>query len=385
MPRITGTYTTTAVAGERVRAFIPHPLPPRKPKLTFDNILDDRLVYAGAAIRRLSVAADMVPSADWFLYGFVRKEAVISSQIEGTQATLRDVLTFEAIDESSNPDDVEEVCNYVAALTHARKQLASKQGLPLSTRLLCEAHKRLMKGARGANKQPGKLRRSQNWIGGSRPGTARFVPPPANVVPSAMAALDEWIHGDDSLPPLVRAGLAHVQFETIHPFLDGNGRIGRLLVALLIEHWGLLDSPVLYLSLALKRRQAEYYERLSAVRTDGDWEGWTQFFLECVGEAADDGVGVAQKLFALLNDDRRKLLAADGVTIPAIQLLELLPTHPMVTLPRVLTLLDVSKPTGSKAIAMLREAGILRETTGKKRDRVYAYHNYLQILTKDTD
>lgn len=385
MPRITGTYATTAIAGERVRAFIPHPLPPRKPKLTLDDILDERLANADAAIRRLSVAADMVPSADWFLYGFVRKEAVISSQIEGTQATLLDVLTFEAIDETSNPDDVEEVCNYVAALTYVRKQLASKQGLPLSTRLLCEAHKRLMKGVRGANKQPGKLRRSQNWIGGSRPSTARFVPPPANIVPDAMAALDEWIHDDDPLPPLVRAGLAHVQFETIHPFLDGNGRIGRLLVALLIEHWGLLESPVLYLSLALKRRQAEYYERLSAVRTDGDWEGWTRFFLECVGEAADDGVNVAQKLFALLNDDRRKLLTADGVTIPAIQLLEQLPTHPMVTLPRVLTLLDVSKPTGSKAIATLQEAGILRETTGKKRDRVYAYHNYLQILTNDTD
>ena len=381
MPRITGTYTTTAVAGERVRAFVPHPLPPAKPRLTLDDILDERHAEAMAALQRLTIAAAMVPSADWFLYGFVRKEAVISSQIEGTQATLRDVLAFEATDEALNPDDVQEVCNYVAALTYVRKQLRSKSGLPLSTRLLCEAHKRLMKGARGANKQPGRLRRSQNWIGGSRPGTAGFVPPPANAVAEAMAALDKWIHADDALPPLVRAGLAHVQFETIHPFLDGNGRIGRLLVALLIEQWGLLDAPVLYLSLALKRRQSEYYARLSAVRTEGDGEGWTRFFPECVIEAADDGVAVAQKLSALLSNHRRKLLGTSGVTIPAMQLLEQLPVHPMVTLSGALDLLDVSKPTGSKAIATLQDAGILRETTGKKRDRVYAYHEYLRILT----
>lgn len=383
MARVTGTYTTTAVAGETVRAFIPHPLPPARPRLTLDDALDARLADATAALRRLSIAAAMVPSADWFLYGFVRKEAVISSQIEGTQATLQDVLRFEAAEHVPNVDDVQEVCNYVAALTHARKQLASKQGLPLSTRLLCEAHKRLMKGMRGSGKQPGELRRSQNWIGGSRPGDARFVPPPANDVPEVMAALERWIHADDPLPPLVRCGLAHVQFETIHPFLDGNGRIGRLLVGLLIEHWGLLDVPVLYLSLALKRRQAEYYNRLSAVRTEGDWEGWTAFFLECVEEAADDGVNVAQQLFALLTRDRQRLLDAAEVTIPAVQLLEKLPTRPMVTLGTVLELLDVTKPTATKAIAALQAAGILHEITGKKRDRVYAYQEYLRVLTGD--
>lgn len=385
MPRVTGIYTTTAVAGERVRAFVPRPLPPANPRLTLDDALDERLAEATAALQRLAIAAAMVPSADWFLYGFVRKEAVITSQIEGTQATLRDVLAFEATDKARNPEDVQEVCNYVAALAHARKQRTAKSGPPLSTRLLCETHERLMQGARGADKLPGRLRRTQNWIGGPRPGNARFVPPPAHIVPEAMAALERWIHADDPLPPLVRAGLAHVQFETIHPFLDGNGRIGRLLVALLIEHWGLLDSPVLYLSLALKRRQAEYYDRLSAVRTAGDWEGWTRFFLECVREAADDGVTVAQKLFALLGDHRRRLLAAAGVTIPAVQLLDQLPTHPMVTLPRVIGMLNVTKPTASKAIATLQELKILQETTGKKRDRVYAYHDYLRILTKDAD
>ncbi len=385
MPRVTGTYAVTAVAGERIRAFVPRPLPPAEPPLVLDEAMQDCLARANAALDRLNVAAAMVPSAEWFLYGFVRKEAVVSSQLEGTQATLRDVLTFEATDQVDNFEDVQEVCNYVAALAYARKQLAAKKGLPLSTRLLCEAHKRLMKGARGANKQPGQLRRSQNWIGGTRPGTARFVPPPPNLVAECMAALEKWIHADDPLPPLVRAGLAHVQFETIHPFLDGNGRVGRLLIALLMEQWGLLASPVLYLSLSLKHRQADYYSGLSAVRTDGDWEGWTQFFLECVREAADDGVSVAEKLFALLSEDRGRLLGTAGVTVPAIQLLEQLPLHPMVTLPRVLTLLDVSKPTGSKAIAALQKLGILHETTGKKRDRVYAYHDYLRLLTSDME
>ncbi|MCK4342676.1 MAG: Fic family protein [Phycisphaerae bacterium] len=380
-----GTYRATAIAGEQVRAFVPSPLPPADPPLVLDERLTGLLNAAMAALDRLNVAGAMVPSPDWFLYGFVRKEAVISSQIEGTQATLEDVLTYEATEQARRPEDVREVCNYVEALTYARRQFTRPKGLPLSTRLLCEAHKRLMKGARGANKQPGRLRRSQNWIGGTRPGNASFVPPPVDAVPDAMTALERWIHGDDELPPLVRAGLAHVQFETIHPFLDGNGRIGRLLIALLVEQWGLLSSPLLYLSLAIRRRQQEYYDRLSGVRADGDWEGWTAFFLECVRETADDGVSVTQRLFALLGEHRRKLLRSTGVTIPAVQLLEQLPMHPMVTLPRVIELLDTTKPTASKAINALREAGVLRETTGKKRDRVYAYHDYLRVLTRDTE
>ncbi|MHC4609863.1 MAG: Fic family protein [Planctomycetota bacterium] len=380
-----GTYRTTAIAGEQVRAFVPRPLPPADPPMVLDGHLTELIRAATAALDRLNVAGAMVPSPDWFLYGFVRKEAVLTSQIEGTQATLKDVLTYEATEEARSPDDVRQVCNYVEALTYARRQLASSKGLPLSTRLLCEAHRRLMKGGRGANRQSGRLRRSQNWIGGTRPGNAHFVPPPADAVPRAMAALERWIHADDPLPPLVRAGLAHVQFETIHPFLDGNGRIGRLLITVLVEHWELLSSPLLYLSLAIKRRQQDYYDRLSAVRTDGDWEGWAAFFLECVREAAEDGVSVAQRLFALLDEHRRKLLRSAGVTIPAVRLLEQLPMHPMVTLPRVIELLDTTKPTASKTINVLREAGILRETTGRKRDRVYAYHDYLRVLTRDTE
>jgi Fic family protein len=384
MPRKTGIYRTTGGGEETVRAFVPNPLPPSDPPLELDESLTQALNDATAAVGRLAVAALMVPSAEWFLYGFVRKEAVISSQIEGTQATLQDVVEFEATDRAEHPEDVQEVCNYLDALNYARKELSRPKGLPLSTRLLCGAHKRLMRGVRGAEKQPGDVRTTQNWIGGSRPGNAHFVPPPPDAVPDAMAALERWIHEDTTLPPLVRAGLAHVQFETIHPFLDGNGRIGRLLVALLVEHWRMLPLPLLYLSLSLKRQREEYYRRLSAVRTDGDWEGWTNFFLSCVTEAADDGVTTAQRLFALMNKHRQELLNYKAATVSAIRLFDLLPNHPMVTLARAIELLNTTKPTASKAIDALKKVGVLKEITGKQRDRIYAYHGYLQLLTKDT-
>jgi len=383
MPRQTGTYRTTTTTGEAVQAFVPQPLPPADPPLNVSGGIDQQCAKALAAIARLELAGNMVPSTDWFLYGFVRKEAVLTSQIEGTQATLRDVLAFEATEQAERPEDVEEVCNYVDALTYARRELAKPKGLPLSTRLLCEAHKRLMKGVRGSDKQPGAVRKSQNWVGGTRPGNARFVPPPPEEVPAALTALERWIHSDDPLPPLIKAGLAHVQFETVHPFLDGNGRIGRLLIALLLEHWKMLKAPLLYLSLAFKRHQREYYDRLSAVRTDGDWEGWTDFYLTCVHESAENGVDVAQKLFALMNTDRRQLTGHSRATVAAIQLLDMLPEHPMVTVPRASELLKTTAPTARKAVDILAEIGVLRETTGKQRDRVFAYHKYLQILTAD--
>lgn len=384
MSRTTGIYRKTRIGGEAVRPFIPHPLPPADPPLELDRERSALLAEATASLGRLAVGGTMVPSRDWFLYGFTRKEAVTSSQIEGTQATLRDVLAFEATERVELPDDVSDICNYVEALAYCRRQMRRASGLPLSTRLLCEAHKRLMKGVRGAEGRPGEIRRSQNWIGGTRPGNAVFIPPPPEVVPDALAALERWIHADDPLPPLIRAGLAHVQFETIHPFLDGNGRIGRLLITLLTEHWRLLPTPLLYLSLAFKRHRQEYYDRLSAVRTDGDWEGWTSFYLECVREAADDGVSVARELFTLLGRDREKLLARPKMTITTLRLFEQLPIHPIVTLPRAIELIDTTKPTASKAIATLLDAGILRETTGRARDRAYAYHAYLASLTRGT-
>ncbi|MBS0210409.1 MAG: Fic family protein [Planctomycetes bacterium] len=385
MPRTTGRYKITRAGNEEVRAFIPYPLPPTKPALEITGSLHEQNVAATLALGKLSVAAQMVPSADWFLYGFVRKEAVISSQIEGTQATLTDVLAYETTGKSDRPDDVEEICNYVKAITWARKEIGRSGGLPLSTRLLCEVHRRLMQGVRGEDKHPGEIRTSQNWIGGSRPGNAAYVPPPPEEVPDALSALDRWWHSSDSLPPIVRAGLAHAQFETIHPFLDGNGRVGRMSITLLIEHWGLLSTPLLYLSLAFKRRRDEYYRRLTAIRREGDWEGWTEFFLDSVCVAADDGALIAQRLFALLNQDRVALLKHAGTTIPTLRLFEKLPSHPMVTLPQVMKVLDTTKPTAAKAIDALQQAHVLEEITGKQRDRVYAYQRYLDLLTKETD
>ena len=385
MSRKTGEYRINDYGGEEVRAFVPFPLPPRDPPLVLNDKSLRLLAAAENSLARLSVAATMVPSEDWFLYGFLRKEAVITSQIEGTQATLQDVLTFEVTKKTDRPEDVREVCNYVDAVTYARREMRRPKGLPLGTRLLCEAHKRLMRGSRGAEKLPGEIRRSQNWIGGTRPGNARFVPPPHTEIAEALSSLERWFHAEDELPTLVRAGLAHVQFETIHPFLDGNGRIGRLLIVLLLEHWQQLESPLLYLSVAFKRRQDEYYRQLAAVRVDGDWEGWTNFFLECVIDAADDAATTAKRCFAMLAKHRKAILKTKGATIPAIQLLDLLPRNPLVTLPTAMQLLKTTKPTATKAIDALCRAKILREITGKQRDRVYAYHDYLKLLATDTE
>ena len=304
--RVTGSYETTAVAGEEVEAFIPSPLPPGGPALEFDEPMREQLRAAEEALGRLELAGGMVPSLDWFIYGFVRKEAIVSSQIEGTQATLVDLLNFEAEgkDEASENADIREVCNYLEALDYARDQLGSPDGLPLSMRLLNAAHARLMQGARGADKLPGTIRRSQNWIGGTRPGNAGFVPPPPHRLADLLSDFEKYLHTEGGLPPLVRAGLLHVQFETIHPYLDGNGRIGRLLVMLLLEDWELLSAPLLYLSLFFKRHRDEYYRRLAAVRTEGDWEGWTSYFLEAVSTIAGEAVSTARDLFALVSRDR---------------------------------------------------------------------------------
>lgn len=384
MARITGNYQNIHYGDETVRAFVPAPLPPAKPRLQVEGKLAELHQEALSAIARLAVAGSTVPSPNWFLYGFVRKEAVVSSQIEGTQATLKDVLTFEATQKTDRPADVEEICNYVEALRYARAEIAKPKGLPLSIRLLCETHKRLMKGARGAEKQPGLVRTTQNWIGGSRPGNARFVPPPPELVLQALGELERWIHKHNSFPPLIRAGLAHVQFETIHPFLDGNGRIGRLLITLLVEQWKLLNSPLLYLSLGFKRHREDYYRYLSRVRTHGDWEGWTAFFLDCVRESAEDGVAAANRIVTQIGKDRRSVTGHNATTIQAVRLFDLLPEHPMVTLPMAIELLDTTKPTAIKALEALQKSKVLHEITGKKRDRVYAYREYLKVLSEDT-
>lgn len=334
---------------------------------------------------RLELAGAMVPSLDWFIYAFVRKEAVLSSQIEGTQATLMDLLSYEASDHLAPNADVEEVCNYLEALTFARAQLADSSGLPLSVRLLNKTHHILLQGVRGDGKQPGEVRRSQNWIGGHRPGHAVYVPPPPDMVPEVLTEFERYIHADDTLPAVVRAGLLHVQFETIHPYLDGNGRIGRLLMTLLFEHWGLLTQPLLYLSLYFKRHRQEYYRRLNAVRLDGDWEGWLDFFLEGVTTIADEAVATARDLFALVAVDRTRVIHHEDTTLLTVQLFERLPNGPIITAQWVVDTFSTTKPTAGRAIEVLESAGVLVETTGKKRDRVYAYQTYLDRLRAGTE
>ncbi len=387
--RTTGRYERTAVGGEEVAAFVPHALPPVDPPIVVDAVLAERLRAAEQALVRLELAGEMVPSLDWFIYAFVRKEAVLSSQIEGTQATLVDLLTFEAQDggeHSAAPNaDVEEVCNYLDAIAYARTQLAEPTGLPLSMRLLSETHSRLMRGVRGAEKLPGEVRRSQNWIGGSRPGNAAYVPPPPHALAEVLGAFEKYLHASDALPPLVRAGLLHVQFESIHPYLDGNGRIGRLLVTLLLEHWKLLTKPLLYLSLFFKRHREDYYRRLNNVRIDGDWEGWLDFFLDGVATIADEAVASARELFALVAVDRTRVLAHEGMSVVALRLFELLPRHPVVTVASVMKLVETTKPTAGRAVDLLVAAGVLVETTGKKRDRSFVYRSYLDRLRVGTE
>ena len=377
----TGKYVETTVAGETVRAFVPNPLPP---KLTEKDLasLQEPIRAAEAALERLRLAGEMISSVDWFVYSFVRKEALLTSEIEGTQATLTDVMSYEQTGQSGSSDiaDVEEVTNYVRAANYAFEQLSSEKGLPVSSRLLDECHHRLMQGVRGKDKQPGEIRRSQVWVGGTRPGNAVFVPPPWDHVRDLLGALETYIHSDDDLPPLLRTAAVHAQFETIHPYLDGNGRIGRLLIALLLAHWGILEIPLLYLSVYLKEHQAEYYDQLGSIRKNGTWTDWFRFFLEGVNHVATIAAATATALNRQVNNDRKTLLSAESITVSAIQLFEALPKHPVISMPLVTRILSTSKPTASKAIDLLIKQGILTEIGDRKRDRIYKYDKYLQIL-----
>jgi Fic family protein len=380
--RTTGTYVTTTTLGEAVRAFVPHPLPPAEPPLAPESYMA-ATHRAEMALARLSGVAGLVPSVDWLLYSAIRKEALLTSQIEGTQATLTDLFDDEAGLTVANIDDVEEVTNYLRAFCLVRDNLRSADGLPISVRLLCDAHRLLLAGARGGGKQPGELRRSQNWIGGSRPGRAVFVPPPPDRVPALLGDLERFIHeAEPGLLPLVRIALVHVQFETIHPFLDGNGRIGRLLIAALIEHWGLLPEPVLYLSAYLKRHQMEYYRRLSAIRSEGDWEGWLAFFLEGVAVAAGEAERGIVAIASLVATDRRRLLASPRATPASYRLFEMLPMMPRFTVERARQALATSFPTANAAVRALEELGIVSELTGQKKNRSYGYEAYVGLLSR---
>ena len=382
MTRTTGTYAISTTLGESVRAFVPYPLPPANPALS-PSVFAHHNRQAELALARLSGVSGLVPSVDWLLYSAIRKEALLTSQIEGTQATLTDLFDQEAGFKVSNTDDVEEVTNYLRAFRWVQAQLRDPKGLPISVRLLCDAHRRLLDGARGAGKQPGELRRSQNWIGGTRPDKALFVPPPPERVAELLADMERFIHdAATDLPPMVKVALIHAQFETIHPFLDGNGRIGRLLITALFEHWGLLSEPLLYVSAYLKQHQAEYYRRLSAIRTDGDWESWVTFFLEGVASAAGDAEKTIIEVASLLASDRKQLLQSLKAGPTSYRLFEMLPVMPRFTIEHVRQQLGTSFPTATAAVKVLVDLGIAVEMTGQKKNRSYSYQAYVELLSR---
>lgn len=382
MKRATGTYVKSTTLGEVVQAFVPNSLPPKNPTLALE-VYQDLNRKAEMALARLSGVSGLVPSVGWLLYSAIRKEALLTSQIEGTQATLTDLFDEEAGFKVSNTDDVEEVTNYLQAFRLVQEQLRDPKGLPISVRLLCDAHRLLLNGVRGAGKQPGELRHSQNWIGGTRPGNAVFVPPPPENVPQLLTDMERFIHdGVTDLPPMVKVALIHAQFETIHPFLDGNGRIGRLLIATLFEHWGLLAEPLMYLSGYLKQHQAEYYRRLSNIRSEGDWEAWVTFFLEGVSVAAADAEHSIIEVASLIAADRKRLLQSPKAGPASYRLFEMLPMMPRFTIERVRQQLDTSFPTATAAVKVLEDLGIVTEMTGQKKNRSYSYQAYVELLSK---
>lgn len=376
--------TISTVGGERVRAFVPAPLPPAPP-IEVDGVLRQRLDEALLALGRLDGVSALLPDPDEFLYTYVRKEAVLSSQIEGTQSSLRDLLLAEIDAAPGVPlDDVAEVARCVAALEHGLRRL--RGGFPLSNRLLRETHEILLSGGRGATKQPGEFRRSQNWIGGARPGNAVFVPPPPDRVPGLMAALERFLHDrPDRAPTLLKAALAHVQFETIHPFLDGNGRVGRILITLVFINEGALRAPLLYLSLYFKQHRAAYYERLGAVRRDRDWGGWLGFFADAVVETAGSAVETSRRLTQVFERDLERIHALPRASGSAVLVHTRLRQRPLWTIQKLKEATGLAVPTVIRALEGLQRLGIVRETTGARRGRVYAYDEYLRVLNQGTE
>ena len=379
----TGRYEATVVGGETVRAFVPAALPPTPPlDLT---VLQSRMERALLALGRLDSLSTLLPDIHLFLYTYVRKEAVLSSQIEGTQSSLSDLLLFELEEAPGVPlDDVVEVSNYVSALDHGLRRL--REDFPLCNRLIREIHGVLLSRGRGENKMPGEFRRSQNWIGGRRPGTARFVPPPISAVGDCMSDLERFLNADETgLPLLLRAGLAHVQFETIHPFLDGNGRVGRLLIAIMLHHGGVLREPLLYLSLYFKQHRDDYYALLNEVRQGGDWEAWLAFFLDGVVQTAEGAVDTARRSMELFREDRDRILQIGRRTGSALRVHQALQERPIASLQRLAGRAKLSFPAASAGMEVLENAGIARELTGQKRNRLFGYDRYVAIVGEGTE
>lgn len=362
-------------------ALVPRPLPP--PGLQLDN-LQTLMEKASQSLGRLDGVATILPDTQLFLYMYVRKEAVLSSQIEGTQSSLSDLLLYESKEAPGVPlDDVQEVSNYVAAMNHGLKRL--RDGFPISMRLIKEIHQVLMTGARGGTKAPGEFRRTQNWVGGTRPGNAIYVPPPPDRVVGCMSDLEKYLHNKaDELPLLVRAALVHHQLETIHPFLDGNGRLGRLLITLLLCTEGVLSEPILYLSLYFKTHRKEYYEQLQQVRETGDWESWLKFFLVGVNDIALQAADAVREILRLIQTDRAKIAEVGRRAGSVLQIHWYLEKKPLAVIPEIVKALRLTTPTVTAALQDLERIGIVREVTGKLRGRVFVYDAYLKILERGT-
>ncbi len=378
-----GRYVVSTLAGESIRAFVPAPLPPI-PAVRLEG-LQVVLEQANRALGRLDGLASALPDLSLFIYAYVRKEAVLSSQIEGTQSSLSDLLLFENEEAPGVPlEDVREVSNYVAALSHGLKRM--REGFPLSLRLIREIHEVLLSHGRGSDKGPGEFRRTQNWIGGTRPGNATFVPTPPNLVMECMSQLELFLHDDkQELPLLIKTGLVHVQFESIHPFLDGNGRLGRLLITFLLCAGGALQQPILYLSLFFKTHRPAYYDLLMGVRTAGNWEAWLEFFLTGVKETSDQAVNAARRIVAVLEADRKRIESLGRVARSVSRVHQYAQTHPILSIASTAEKIGITFPTVASAVDHLLRLGILREITGKRRRRLYAYGAYLDILNEGTE
>ena len=378
-----GTYVTTTVTGEPVRAFIPPGLPPDPPVELAG--LFQHLDRANQALGRLDGLTTLLPDTKFFLYLYIQKEALLSSQIEGTQSSFSDLLLFESDAEPSVPiDDVEEVSNYVAAMQHGLRRIAG--GFPLSLRLIREIHAILLRGGRGANRTPGEFRRSQNWVGGTRPGNAAFVPPPPERLMECLDGLERFLHDEkQKLPILIEAGLVHAQFETIHPFLDGNGRLGRLLITLLLCSKSALREPLLYLSLYFKTNRDRYYDLLQRVRTHGAWEEWLAFFLEGTEITARSAAEAAKQILTLFAKDRDRIQKIGRAASSALRVHEYMQKKPLVGIGAVADELKLSIPTVTVALDHLVRLGIAKEITGKRRARIFGYSRYLKILSEGTE
>jgi Fic family protein len=378
-----GRYLVTKYGEESVRAYVPTPLPP-DPPIVFLPLI--RLwEEANQALGRLDALSALLPNVSLILYTYVRKEAVLSSQIEGTQSSISDLLLYETSEAPGVPtDDVEEVSNYVKAMNFGLRRL--RGGFPISLRLFREMHAVLLSQGRGSDKDPGEFRRTQNWIGGTRPGNASFVPPPPEQVMECMGALEVFLQTErPDFPLLIKAGLAHVQFETIHPFLDGNGRIGRLIIPLLLCASGVLREPLLYLSLYFKQHRSTYYELLDRVRTNGDWESWLEFFLTGIRDTAGRAVSDAQRTIAMFDQDRQKIQGLGRPAASVLRVFEYAQRTPILSIPKAAEAIGISAPTVAKSIEYLRKLTIMREITGRQRRRLFVYDAYLAILNEGTE